>query len=442
MKIMQKAQTYTGRYAMHKYWSKKPFNIINSLIKQNSEIGDTVCDPFCGSGVSIIESLKENRKAIGIDINPSAIFITQQTLKNHDPLRIENQFNIIKKNIKSQTDEFYTLQRNNEQFIGSHFLWNNGNLDEIWYYDNDNKKQITIPTPSDIIKSNSYSLNDLKFHFPKDNLTENSRINSRDKMTVTDLFTNRNTFVLSYILNEINKIKDPDLKKFFRFCFTATTGQASKMVFMIKNRKNKPKRKEVGSWVIGYWVPPENFEINAWRCFESRYKRMIRVIKDKSYLPINNVPLLINKPALSALKTLKSDSVDYIITDPPHGDRIPYLELSIMWNSWLQFNANFEDEIIVSNAKNRNKNKEEYNKMMLDVLKEIKRILKPNKIFTLLFNSRDINTWNFIHQSFMDLEFSKINTDQMDYSANSVVQDTRKNGLKTDYILNFINIKK
>lgn len=38
-------------------------------------------DLFCDSGISVIESIILERKAVGIDINPAAIFITEQMLK-------------------------------------------------------------------------------------------------------------------------------------------------------------------------------------------------------------------------------------------------------------------------------------------------------------------------------------------------------------------------
>jgi len=50
-----------------------PAHIIRALSKE----GDTILDPYCGSGTSILESLKLNRNAIGIDLNPIACFITK-----------------------------------------------------------------------------------------------------------------------------------------------------------------------------------------------------------------------------------------------------------------------------------------------------------------------------------------------------------------------------
>lgn len=81
--ISHKAKSYTGLYALHKYWGKKPYNIMQDFIKKYTSHNEIVLDPFLGSGVSITEAVFNERKGFGIDINPSAIFITEQLLKKN-----------------------------------------------------------------------------------------------------------------------------------------------------------------------------------------------------------------------------------------------------------------------------------------------------------------------------------------------------------------------
>ena len=61
-------------YKMMKWWGGKPSSIWSEYIQQYSQRGDIVLDPFCGRGVGVIESVRLGRKAIGIDLNPMAIF--------------------------------------------------------------------------------------------------------------------------------------------------------------------------------------------------------------------------------------------------------------------------------------------------------------------------------------------------------------------------------
>jgi len=452
------AESYTGIYAMHKYWSKKPYNIIREFILRYTEKGEIVLDPFCGSGISVTESIFTERKAIGIDINPSAIFITKQMINKVTTKLIQKEFSKLESEIKDVINSFYIVKRRDKKFIGTHFIWENSKLTEVWYK-NDVKSRTKIierPMQDDLELSSSFSYGEIPYYYPKDRFFHNSRINANRENHIYELFTPRNLMALSLLMDRIEKIENKDIREFFKFCFTASIGQASRMVFVVKwrgkfnGKSRKTERKEVGSWVIGYWVPKENFEINVWNCFENRYRRILKAKRGLEYkkysineatnfeelLDLKNL-LLINEPAQKALKELPDNSIDYVITDPPHGNRQPYLELSMLWNSWLKKEVNYEDEIVISESKDRKKDIHNYYKLLSEVLAGIERILKPNRYFSLMFNSLDDETWSnlLIYTSSLKFDLEKVET--LEYSANSVVQDTRRAGLKTDFILTF-----
>ena len=450
------ADSYTGIYAMHKYWSKKPYNIIRNFIEQYTSPGDVVLDPFCGSGVSIIESVVGDRKAIGIDINPAAIFITRQALQLAPVDQLKIAFESIQQSIQSRINSFYHIERDGKTLQGTHYLWQDEKLVELWGFDEAGKKQVLSPTESDIRLSESFVREDIKDFYPQDVFFHNGRINADSRMSIADLFTSRNLAALSLIMAEIEKVENSVIRDLLRFCFTSSVGQASKMVFVIKRRGKMDntaarERKEVGSWVIGYWRPKEYFEINAWNCFENKFKKVLRAKKGQQesgreqretsqvteLLSTGANTLLMNLPAQIGLKNIPNDSVDYIITDPPHGNRIPYLELSMMWNSWLKNTVDYENEIIVSDAKARKKDIHDYNALLNDVFEEIYRVLKPGRHFSLMFNSLDDHTWiNVISKLYgISLVLEKVET--LNYSSNSVVQDTRTGALKSDFIITF-----
>jgi len=51
------------------YLTECPEDISDLLIKLFSSSGDTILDPFAGSGTSLVSALKQNRKCIGVEIN-------------------------------------------------------------------------------------------------------------------------------------------------------------------------------------------------------------------------------------------------------------------------------------------------------------------------------------------------------------------------------------
>ncbi len=46
-------------------------------IRSLTSPGDLVLDPFCGGGTTLVESLSLGRRAVGIDINSLATFLTR-----------------------------------------------------------------------------------------------------------------------------------------------------------------------------------------------------------------------------------------------------------------------------------------------------------------------------------------------------------------------------
>ncbi len=457
--ITHEAKSYTGLYGLHKYWGKKPYNIISDFIKKYTNEEEIVLDPFLGSGVAISEAVFTNRKGLGIDINPSATFITEQILSPVNPNSILNEFHSIEKDVKEEINNFYIVKRNGEVYTGQNFLWENSKLTEIRYSNGSRKRFSIPPEESDLNLIDTFNIYDIKDFYPKNTFFHNSRINTNGKKNVSELFSPRNLKALSLLYDRIENINDLKIKNIFKFCFTSSIGQSSKMVFVIK-RRNKTKnndqympstKKEIGSWVIGYWTPKDYFENNVWTSFETRFKKILKAKKEqysklKLYKSgtsfqelLNNANyLVINKPSQVFLSDIPDNSIDYIITDPPHGNRIPYLELSLLWNGWLKKDVDYQNEIIISEAKNRNKNIGNYNFLLNEVLSQCFRVLKHGKRISFMFNSLDDNSWINVVSTFHSLGFSLEVIETMGYSANSVVQDNRKNGLQTDFIITYI----
>ncbi len=69
------ANTNYLNHAIHPYPCKYIPQIPNTLIQALSTVGETICDPFCGSGTTLVEALRLGRNAIGIDANPLATLI-------------------------------------------------------------------------------------------------------------------------------------------------------------------------------------------------------------------------------------------------------------------------------------------------------------------------------------------------------------------------------
>jgi site-specific DNA-methyltransferase (adenine-specific) len=70
------------------YPAEKPAEIADVLIRQSSNVGDVVCDPFMGSGSVGIAALRLGRRFLGNDLNPEAVRIAAQRLREFGEGRV------------------------------------------------------------------------------------------------------------------------------------------------------------------------------------------------------------------------------------------------------------------------------------------------------------------------------------------------------------------
>jgi len=440
---------YTGLSAFHKYWGKKPLEYLGFLIELLSKKGDIVLDPFLGSGLLARETASRSRRFIGIDINPISIELANLIIELPSPENLSKTFSELEASTKQIIEESYKLE---DGRIATHYLWDNYDLKSIWIAGGRGfKRQELSPTEFDLKKFTEYE-NYESHNVRSLKLFQNSRINTSESIIVKDLFTGRALRNIDILIDCISEFPK-SIQRPLLLALTSGSGQMSQMVFAITGRgktKGKPNgRIEVGSWVIGYWRPPFHFEINVWNCYASRIRRLLKACKEFSHINSfsstanissliegNAIVSLINNDARKILDDIPTNSIALVITDPPHSDRIPYLELSELWNSILGKHPDFSQEIIISNAIGREKNREKYISDMSEIMINIFRVLKNGGYLAILFNSRDDKSWYYLSKSTTTSSSIKYcGCFPMNYSAGSVVQDNRSGSLKHDYVL-------
>jgi len=439
---------YRGLSAFHKYWGKKPIECLGFLIDTLTQPNDIVVDPFVGSGLIARECALRKRRFIGVDLNPVSIQLARMISDLPALEQYDSAVQRMGKSIRARIDESYVLA---DRMTATHYLWDGDRLKQVWtVHRGKGGREIREPTPQDISLSASYASHTSSRIRPL-RLYQNSRINTSPTLALSDIFTGRALRNIDLIIESIPETPE-SLRRALFLTLTASIGQMSRMVFAITRRgkttgKNT-SRTEVGSWVIGYWRPSLHFEINVWNCFQHRAAKLVRTLSSLGQarsFKLTDSPhhvfaesaqiALLNTNAITALRDMPNSSVALVLTDPPHSDRIPYLELSELWNAVLGETPLFEEEIVVSNARGRGKTKAEYNKTMCDLLREVDRVLVPDGVLALLFNARDAHSWNGLIRNGSEPSLVYCGCFPMVYSANSVVQDNRAGSMKSDYVL-------
>jgi 16S rRNA G966 N2-methylase RsmD len=379
------AERHPKRYESHKYWGRKPFNIVRKYISEYSKEGNLILDPFCGSGVTIFEALSLNRNVIGYDLNPIACFITENLIQRDvDTLSLRHVGNNIINELEGKFPYYDVICEcgNIGKLICG--IWEK-DIYAAKYYHCSQCGNKMLPT-NDFDERN---VADFQFPdhlwYPKDKLPDNA-----DEEYVYQLFTKRNLLASSLLLDEIKKVRDRTIRDLLLYTFTSNVAFTSRIIPVNKKRFEQ-KRNCTGIWGFKrFWVPDFHVENNVFRYFRNRLKRTVAAKNETNQLLRNSNAFgkAVNSSS-EKLRELRDKSVDFIFTDPPFGNMVPYLNLSTLWNSWLQFEVNSGSEIIIDN---RHSESDYYNKL-LSVLKECYRVLKDGRHLVIAFNNKSIKTW-------------------------------------------------
>lgn len=69
------------------HFATYPPDLIEPCILAGSRVGDTVLDPFNGSGTTGAVAIKHHRDYIGIELNPDYLALTEKRLKGVQMVR-------------------------------------------------------------------------------------------------------------------------------------------------------------------------------------------------------------------------------------------------------------------------------------------------------------------------------------------------------------------
>jgi DNA modification methylase len=97
---IDRSETSYLTHSYHRYPAKFIPQLAARLIKENSQVKELVCDPFMGSGTTLVESIVLDRRTYGTDINPVAVLITKAKTTPIDPQYLEAQIYTLKGTLK------------------------------------------------------------------------------------------------------------------------------------------------------------------------------------------------------------------------------------------------------------------------------------------------------------------------------------------------------
>lgn len=130
---------------------------------------------------------------------------------------------------------------------------------------------------------------------------------------------------------------------------------------------------------------------------------------------------------------LSDRSVDYVFTDPPFGDYIPYSEVNEINEAWLGRLTDREEEAVVSRARGRAI--DEYGQLLADVFKECGRVLAKDGEMTVVFHSASSAVWREMVSAYQSAGFDVEDASFLDKTQVSFKQAVSEIAVQGDPML-------
>ena len=81
--------------------------LVNFLIEEYAKKGDVILDPFCGSGVTLLQSKINGYESVGFDINPMALLIARAKTQTYQKRKLLEEFKDLKESLCRDTSPLF-----------------------------------------------------------------------------------------------------------------------------------------------------------------------------------------------------------------------------------------------------------------------------------------------------------------------------------------------
>lgn len=331
-----RAATYPPRYSIHKYWGKKPGNVVAAYIARYAEPGATVLDPFAGSGVVLCEALIARHPAIAVDLNPVASLLTRVTVEGATAEALKSAARALLADLGPLREEL---------FGGACARCNARGEVVSTAFDGEVPLRVTFacPTCGTVEQAPGATGNGVipsPGEYPDADIYpgwQMQKLVRGGKKRWNELFSARNLTAVAHLRRAIASEPSASgpVRRALLVSFTAHLAQSTRMIADFKGRGGGP------SWKLNcYWLPSLWQELNPFRYFANRVRRTANGLADMQ----SALGRSVQEERDYRIWTLSAErlgeripraSIGYVFTDPPYGgEGIQYGELSMLWNLW------------------------------------------------------------------------------------------------------------
>ena len=343
-----KKQSAKRHYGVHPYFTKQVWNVVQEYIKNYTQIGDLVLDPFGGTGITAIEAIVLNRKAINIDINPLTVFWVNTLVR---PISL-NELGDAYNEIVSAFRRLIPKTESEVQSALSNYAYPKG------------------------------------FRLPLDSDVEN----------IEQLFSDKQLAELALLKHLIRSLTTGSIRDHLLLMFSGLLNKINLTYHASKGRSPGRGNSSVFAY-YRYRIAPNPATVDTMHYFRSRYNKVIAAKEELA--PFFTADSIKNfqayKGTATDLSRIACQTIDYVYTDPPYGAKIQYLDLSTMWLAWLDLPlTDFDREQEIIEGGRLEKTKDDYSDLMGQSIRELYRVLKYDRWMSFVFNDKNPFYWHTI----------------------------------------------
>jgi 16S rRNA G966 N2-methylase RsmD len=428
-------EPHTAMYVWHKYWSRKPWNVVGEHIKAYTRLDQVVFDPFAGSGVVAIEAARHQRRAIVCDLNPAASQIVELTLRPVQTLKLREAFERVRNKVQRRLAALYTIHclQCGQPLVADCCVREGDELVEVRYKSCPHCKHRAEvgnkPRRQDLEALAQLESRRINAWYPANRLyypdgtrfkeaqqggaksasDHGSPFLKKEKFESLDqLFTKRNLRATALLYEAIEQESSPQLRQFLLGAFTSMVHLCTRMCPALAPGEGNHQTAFSSTWTQhSYWFAPRYLEANVWEKFESAvtgHQGLINA-KNESNARLGNVKVtddwravlageadiaVVNDDCVELMKRMPDNCVDYIFTDPPYDASIQYGELSYLWNAWLKKDFRYTETLVAHEVVRNERQKkpfEVYHALLNSSFQGFYRMLRPECCLTLTFHN-------------------------------------------------------
>ncbi len=246
-------------------------------------------------------------------------------------------------------------------------------------------------------------------------------------------YTERNFYIFSMLWDLVKKYPK-DIQPALKVWLLSYNLSHATMMTRVVAKKDSQDFVITGSQPGVLYISSLPVEKNLFIGLERKIKTFVDAFKltEKS-----NSSVIFKNLSSTNLQEAKG-SIDYVFTDPPFGDYIPYSELNQINEAWLGSLTQNKDEVIINDA--QNKSVETYQHLMTSVFKGLHKAMKQNGLCTLVFHSAKSEIWQAIISAYSNSSFAVLKTSILDKKQASFKQTNSSITVKGDPLILLENL--